>query len=200
MYCDYVTKVIYLNSRNQIIDTTDLFEGTVESIPIRPREIVEGAIEHSAVAIIFVHNHPSGDPTPSRSDKRLTRDMVFVGGVIQIKVLDHIIIGDNSYFSFADEGLTEKYEFDFLNLKIRDSITADENSILLDELRIEMARFGVGFLGINHPLRAITIEEKVPCDDTLTELAFMQRVMFVRRAQVLISQLIGRAIKLSTQT
>ncbi len=68
---------------------------------------------------MFVHNHPSGDPIPSRSDKRLTRDMVFVGGIIQIKVVDHIIIGDNSYFSFADEGLIEKYELDFLNLKIR---------------------------------------------------------------------------------
>ena len=79
-----------------------------------------------------------------------------------------------------------------------DSVTADKKSTLLDDLKIEMARFGVGFLGITHPLRAITIEEKVPCDDKLTELAFMQRVMFVRRAQILIGQLIGRAIKLST--
>ncbi len=114
-----VLKVVYLNSRNEIIDTVDLFEGTVESIPIRPRKIVESAIEHSAAAIMFVHNHPSGDPSPSRSDKRLTKDMVFIGGIIQIKLLDHIIIGDNRYFSFADEGLIEKYELDFLNLKIR---------------------------------------------------------------------------------
>ena len=114
-----VLKAIYLNTRNQIIDTVDLFEGTLESIPIRPREIVEGAITHGATAIIFVHNHPSGDPIPSKSDKQFTRDLVFIGEIIQIKVLDHIIIGGNRYFSFADEGLTKKYGLDFLNFKIR---------------------------------------------------------------------------------
>jgi len=114
-----VFKVIYLNNRSQIIDTVDLFKGTLDSIPIRPREIVESAIKHSATALIFVHNHPSGDPTPSRSDKQLTRDLVFIGNILQIKVLDHIIIGENRYFSFADQGLIKKYEDGFLNLKIR---------------------------------------------------------------------------------
>ena len=71
------------------------------------------------VYAIFVHNHPSGDPVPSKSDKQLTRDLVFVGKIIQIKVLDHIVIGENRYFSFADEGLIEKYELDFLNYRIR---------------------------------------------------------------------------------
>jgi len=115
-----VFKVIYLSCRNQIIDTADLFEGTLESIPIRPREIIEGAISHNAVHLIFVHNHPSGDPTPSQSDKQLTRDLVFVGNILHIKVLDHIIIGGNRYFSFADEGLVTRYEDSFLNLKIRE--------------------------------------------------------------------------------
>ena len=114
-----VFKVIHLNRRSQIIDTVDLFEGTLEDIPIRPREIVEGAIKYNAAAQIFVHNHPSGDPTPSKSDKQLSRDLVFVGYILQIKVLDHIIIGEDRYFSFADEGLIEKYEDNFLNLKIR---------------------------------------------------------------------------------
>jgi len=114
-----IFKVIYLNNQNQIIDTVDLFEGTLDSIPIRPREIVEGAINHNATALIFAHNHTSGDPKPSRSDKQLTRDLVFIGMILQIKVLDHIIIGGNRYFSFADEGLIQKYEDDFLNLKIR---------------------------------------------------------------------------------
>ncbi|MFH1884193.1 MAG: DUF2299 family protein [Planctomycetota bacterium] len=81
-----------------------------------------------------------------------------------------------------------------------DPITGDENSTLLEDLKIEMVRFGVGFLGIDHPLRAITVEEKVPCDDTLTELAFLQRVMFVRRVQMLIGEFLRRAMKLSTQT
>ena len=114
-----VFKVIYLNNRNQIIDTADLFEGSLEGIPIHPREIIESAIEHNATALIFVHNHPSGDPTPSKSDKQLTRDLVFIGNVTQIKVLDHIIIGENRYFSFADAGLITKYEDDFLNMKIK---------------------------------------------------------------------------------
>ena len=112
-------KVIYLNSQNQIIDTADLFEGTLEDISIHPREIIESAINHNATALIFAHNHPSGDPTPSKSDKQFTRDMVFAGDIVQIKMLDHIIIGGNAYFSFADEGLIEKYEDNFLNLKIR---------------------------------------------------------------------------------
>ena len=114
-----VFKVIYLNNRNQIVDTTDLFEGTLDCIPICPREIVESAIKHSAIRLIFAHNHPSGDPKPSRSDKQLTRDLVFMGMILEIKVLDHIIIGENRYFSFADEGLIQKYEDHFLNLKIK---------------------------------------------------------------------------------
>ena len=118
-YCDYVNKVIYLNSQNQIIDTEDLFKGTIDGTPVHPREIIEAAIKHNAVRLTFVHNHPSGDPTPSKSDKQLTRDLVFIGNVIQIKVLDHIIIGENTYFSFADAGLIKKYEDDFLNIRIK---------------------------------------------------------------------------------
>ena len=114
-----VFRAIYLNARNQIIETEDLFEGTLESIPVRPREIVESALKHSAAAVIFVHNHPSGDPTPSKSDKRFTRDLVFMGNIIEVKALDHLIIGGNRYFSFADEGLIKKYEDSFLNLRIR---------------------------------------------------------------------------------
>ena len=114
-----VFKVIYLNNRNQVIETEDLFEGTLESIPIRPGEIVESSIKHKATALIFAHNHPTGDPTPSKSDKQLTRDLVFIGNILQIKVLDHIIIGESRYFSFADDGLIQKYEDNFLNLKIR---------------------------------------------------------------------------------
>jgi DNA repair protein RadC len=114
-----VFKAIYLNNRNQIIDIADLFEGSLDSIPIRPRDIVESAINHHATALIFAHNHPAGDPTPSKQDKQLTRDLVFVGSILQIKVLDHIIIGDSHYFSFADQGLIEKYEDSFLSLKIR---------------------------------------------------------------------------------
>ncbi len=114
-----VFKVIYLNSQNQIIETKDLFTGAVNGAAVHPREIIESAIKYNAVSVIFVHNHPSGDPTPSHNDNQLTRDLVFIGEVVQIKVLDHIIIGENRYFSFAEEGLIEKYRDDFLNIRIK---------------------------------------------------------------------------------
>jgi len=120
-----VFKVIYLDNRNQVIEVTDLFIGAVDRAPIRPREIVESAINANATCLIFVHNHPSGDPAPSRIDKRLTRDLVFMGMLTQIKVLDHIVIGANKYFSFADEGLIQKYKEDFLNLEIRLHLASD---------------------------------------------------------------------------
>jgi len=112
-----VFKVVYLNSQNQIIDTADLFEGTVNSSAISPREVMENAINHNAASLIFVHNHPSGNPEPSPNDKQVTRDLVYAGSIMQIKVLDHIIIGNNKYYSFAAEGLIEEYELDFLNLR-----------------------------------------------------------------------------------
>ena len=112
-------KVIYLNSQNQIIEIADLFEGTVDSGVISPREVMEGAIKHNAVSLIFVHNHPSGNPEPSKNDKEVTRDLVYAGSIMRLRVLDHIIIGNNRYFSFAGEGLIEEYELDFLNLKVR---------------------------------------------------------------------------------
>jgi len=114
-----VFKVIYLNSQNQIIETTDLFEGTVNSSSISPRQVVEGALKHNAASLIFVHNHPSGNPEPSKNDKEVTRDLVYAGSIMRIRVLDHIIIGNNRYFSFAGEGLVEEYELDFLNLKVK---------------------------------------------------------------------------------
>ena len=83
------------------------------------REVLEGAIKSSVTALIFVHNHSSGNPEPSTSDKDLTRNLVSAGNIMRIKVLNHIIIGDNRYFSFADDGLVEEYELDFLNLKLR---------------------------------------------------------------------------------
>lgn len=114
-----VFKVIYLNARHQIIDAEDLFEGTVSSSAISPREVIAGALKNNAVAIIFVHNHPSGDSTPSKQDKEVTRDLVFAAAITRIKALDHIIIGGDGYYSFASEGLMEKYELDFMNLRVK---------------------------------------------------------------------------------
>ena len=114
-----VFKVMYLNSQNQIIDTADLSEGTVSSSAVSPREVIEGAVKSNAAALIFVHNHPSGNPAPSTSDRGLTRELIYAGKIMRIKVLDHIIIGDNRYYSFTGEGLIEEYENDFMNLMLR---------------------------------------------------------------------------------
>jgi len=123
-----VFKIIYLNKGNKIIDVEDVFEGTLDSINISPREIVERAIKTNATSLIFVHNHPSGDPTASRSDKQITRDLVFMGNILQINVLDHVIVGENRYFSFADEGLIQKYDDEFLKLRIRSTINRKNES------------------------------------------------------------------------
>jgi DNA repair protein RadC len=114
-----IFKVIYLNSQNEIVETEDLFEGTVDASVVWTREVVAGAIKNAATGLIFVHNHPSGNPEPSDSDKLVTRDLVYAGRIMQIKVLDHIIIGDNRYFSFAGAGLIDKFEVDFLMLKMK---------------------------------------------------------------------------------
>jgi len=119
-----VFKVIYLNTQNQIVDTADLFEGTVNSSSISSREVMENAIKHNAASLIFVHNHPSGNPEPSPNDKQVTRDLVYAGSIMQTRVLDHIIIGSNKYYSFAAEGLIEEYELDFLNLRTTETSEA----------------------------------------------------------------------------
>ena len=100
-----VFKVLFLDGKNQPIDVEDLFEGTLNISSVYPREIIKSAIKHNAASLIFVHNHPSGSPEPSSSDKEITKELIAASNTMQIKVLDHIIIGDNKYFSFADEGL-----------------------------------------------------------------------------------------------
>ena len=114
-----IFKILFLDGKNHIIDMEDLFEGTLNMSSVYPREIIKSAIKHNAVALIFVHNHPSGSPEPSLSDKEITKDLIEASNTMQIKVLDHIIIGDNRYFSFADGGLIEEYNLSFLNMKRR---------------------------------------------------------------------------------
>ncbi len=113
-----IIKVLYLNSQNKIIEIKDLSQGTVDSSYVYPREVIEGAIRFHAVSLVLVHNHPSGNPQPSHNDKELTRNMVHIGSMMQIELLDHIIVGDNKYFSFAADGLIEKYEADFSKTKM----------------------------------------------------------------------------------
>jgi len=112
-----VFKVMFLDSQNHVVGIEDLFEGTLNASAVYPREVIQGAVTHNAAALIFVHNHPAGNPQPSNNDKQITQDLVFAGNIMDIRVLDHVIIGDNRYFSFADAGLIEEYNSDFVSLK-----------------------------------------------------------------------------------
>jgi DNA repair protein RadC len=106
-----------MDAKNRIIEEKTISEGTVDSSAVYPREVIKSALKFDASSLIFVHNHPSGDPTPSESDRDITKELVFAVQVMQVKVLDHIIIGNNCFFSFADEGLIEDYEFMYRNFK-----------------------------------------------------------------------------------
>jgi len=116
-----VFKVIFLNSQNEIIDIRDLFQGTVNASSVLSREVMEAALKCNAVSLIFVHNHPSGNPEPSLSDREITKELVQAAKVIDIKVLDHIIIGDNTYHSFATDGFIEECELSYLAFKAKDT-------------------------------------------------------------------------------
>lgn len=93
--------VILLDARNKVLGITFACKGTANSCMVHPREIFGPAIRESAVSIIVSHNHPSGDPTPSREDIAITRKLVDAGALLGIPVLDHIIVGYERTFSFA---------------------------------------------------------------------------------------------------
>ena len=96
---------IYLNNKNIVIDKKLLFIGTINKSIVHPREIFKYAYYYSASSIICIHNHPSGDITPSIEDKRLTDALISIGKIQNIPVIDHIIIGNNNYYSFNDNML-----------------------------------------------------------------------------------------------
>lgn len=95
---------IFLDARNRVLATKILFQGTLTASAVYPREVIAEAIGHNAAALIFAHNHPSGDPTPSNEDFSITKQLVFAARVMGISVHEHLVIGDNRYFSFADQG------------------------------------------------------------------------------------------------
>lgn len=94
--------VMFLDTKKVLIDEKVLFIGTLDSSTIHPREIFKEALKYSASAIICVHNHPSGDATPSYKDVEVTSRLKEIGALIGINVIDHIIIGNNSYYSFYE--------------------------------------------------------------------------------------------------
>jgi len=100
-----VVKIVLLDVKNRVIDIIEITEGSVTDVKPVMREIFHKTLQHHVTSIICVHNHPSGDVKPSADDKKFTRALVASGKLLQVIVLDHIIIGNNKFFSFADKGL-----------------------------------------------------------------------------------------------
>lgn len=100
-----IFKVIYLDKANRVLSDEDLFHGTVDQSLVHPREVVRSALERHATSVILVHNHPSGRVEPSIEDRQVTGRIQTALATCSITVLDHLIIGDNRYFSFREQGL-----------------------------------------------------------------------------------------------
>ncbi len=98
-------KGIYLDTRKRIIKEETIFIGSLNESVVHPREIFKPALDESAAAIILLHNHPSGDPSPSSFDIKITEELVKAGNLLGIEVLDHIIIGGKKYISLKEKGL-----------------------------------------------------------------------------------------------
>lgn len=98
-------KAISLNTKNNVLAIETVSVGSLSSSIVHPRELFKNPIKRSAAAIILVHNHPSGDPSPSKEDLDVTRRLAEVGKLLGIEVLDHIIIGDNKYISLKEKGV-----------------------------------------------------------------------------------------------
>lgn len=99
--------VVYLDGRHRPIAIHDAHVGTAGASPVHPREVFGPAVQLAASAIVVAHNHPSGDPTPSREDRLVTDRLRQCGELLGIEVLDHLVLGDEKYFSFADDGVHE---------------------------------------------------------------------------------------------
>ncbi|WP_035099746.1 RadC family protein [Aneurinibacillus terranovensis] len=95
---------LYLNTKNQILDRKTIFIGSLNSSIVHPREIFKEAIRKSSASIVCIHNHPSGDPAPSREDIDVTHRLQEVGRILGIELLDHVIIGDGRFYSLKEKG------------------------------------------------------------------------------------------------
>ena len=97
--------VLYLDSKNGLRSAEIVSSGVVDASLVHPREVFRTAIKRMASSVVLVHNHPSGDPSPSAEDLRITKQLVEAGKIIDIKVLDHIILGNGRHFSMREEGV-----------------------------------------------------------------------------------------------
>lgn len=100
-----VFSVLFLNTQNQLIKFETLFRGTIDSASVYPREVAKAALHANAASVILTHNHPGGNANPSKSDEAITERLVTALGLLDIRVLDHVIVTPISSFSFAEAGL-----------------------------------------------------------------------------------------------
>lgn len=105
-------KILLLDKGNHVFEVIDIDVGTVDRVNPSVRDILMAALKYQSPSIIVAHNHPSGNIEPSEADKRLTQDLIKAALAMELRIFDHVIIGENSYFSFADEGLIEEYEIE----------------------------------------------------------------------------------------
>ena len=106
--CAYPYEVfacLFLDNRHRIISFDEIFRGTIDGASVYPREVVKQALAHNAAAVIFAHNHPSGVAEPSKADQQLTQKLKQALEIVDIRVLDHFIIGDNCAVSMAEQGM-----------------------------------------------------------------------------------------------
>ncbi|MCO6413676.1 MAG: DNA repair protein RadC [Thiogranum sp.] len=95
---------LFLDTRHRVITYEELFQGTIDSATVHPREVVRRALQHNAAAVILAHNHPSGLAEPSEADRRITGRLKDALGLVDIRVLDHFVIGDRGSVSFSQRG------------------------------------------------------------------------------------------------
>lgn len=100
-----VFAVLFLDNRHRVISFDHLFNGTIDGASVHPREVVKRALKHNAAAVILTHNHPSGIPEPSQADQALTRRLKEALALVDVRVLDHIVVGGVETVSFAERGL-----------------------------------------------------------------------------------------------
>jgi DNA repair protein RadC len=100
-----VFAALFLDAKHQLIQYVEMFRGSIDSASVYPREVVKEALHHNAAAVIFAHNHPSGNPEPSQADKILTQRLKEALMLVEVRSLDHIVVGGRQTVSFAERGL-----------------------------------------------------------------------------------------------
>ena len=97
--------MLYLDNQNRLLKSKELFRGTIDGAAVYPREVVKVALHFNAAAVILAHNHPSGITTPSEADKHITQRLRAALALVDIRTLDHVIVGQGAPYSFAERGL-----------------------------------------------------------------------------------------------